>query len=165
MDQCDVIETGYSIRLEGDAFGPAYRRPWPLLMAVLFQGPCPVPCRGAARPLFLAQPGGWRSHFSHRLTRPLPSLQPPFAEKEEEEGEENRPVQSPVVGGKSGKQRQRKNSVENEIEALAVNSEDMQVRGPTTWTTTRHDGPNHLGLWCDALPEHQMALITSDCRR
>ena len=20
------------------------------------------------------------------------------------------------------------------------------VRGPTTWATTRHDGPNHLGL-------------------
>ena len=27
----------------------------------------------------------------------------------------------------------------------------------------RHDGPNHLGLSCDAIPEHQMALITSDC--
>ena len=25
------------------------------------------------------------------------------------------------------------------------------------------NGPNHLGLRCDAPPEHQMALITSDC--
>ena len=33
---------------------------------------------------------------------------------------------------------------------------------PTTWTITRHGGPNHLRLWCDALPGHQMALITSD---
>ena len=39
----------------------------------------------------------------------------------------------------------------------------MMVRGSTNMDTTRHDGPNHLGLWCDALPEHQMALITSDC--
>ena len=38
-----------------------------------------------------------------------------------------------------------------------------QVRDPIAWTITRHEGPNHLGLWCDALPEHQMALITSDC--
>ena len=30
-------------------------------------------------------------------------------------------------------------------------------------TTIRHDGPDHLGLWCDALPEHQTALITSGC--
>ena len=38
-----------------------------------------------------------------------------------------------------------------------------QVRGPTTWTITRYDGPNQLELWYNALPEHQMALITSDC--
>ena len=25
------------------------------------------------------------------------------------------------------------------------------------------DDPNHLGLRCNALPEHQMALITSGC--
>ena len=25
------------------------------------------------------------------------------------------------------------------------------------------NGPDHLGLRCDALPKHQMALITSDC--
>ena len=37
------------------------------------------------------------------------------------------------------------------------------VRGPPqTWTATRHDGPNHLELRCDALPEQQMPLITSD---
>ena len=34
---------------------------------------------------------------------------------------------------------------------------------PAARTVIRHDGPNHLGLWCNALPEHQMALITSDC--
>ena len=34
---------------------------------------------------------------------------------------------------------------------------------PQTWTMTRHDGPNHLGFLCDALSEHQTALITSDC--
>ena len=28
---------------------------------------------------------------------------------------------------------------------------------------TEYDGPDHLGLWHNALPEHQMALITSDC--
>ena len=38
----------------------------------------------------------------------------------------------------------------------------FSVRDPTKWTIKRHDGPNHLGLLCDALPEHQMALINSD---
>ena len=33
--------------------------------------------------------------------------------------------------------------------------------GADPWTITRHDGPNHLGLRCNALPEHQTALITS----
>ena len=28
-------------------------------------------------------------------------------------------------------------------------------------TILQQDGPNHLGLWYNALPEHQMALITS----
>ena len=37
----------------------------------------------------------------------------------------------------------------------------LPVRYPTTWTIARHDGPNHLRLFCDAPPEHQMALITS----
>ena len=44
---------------------------------------------------------------------------------------------------------------------------EMWVRGPATWTIThditRYDGPNHLGLWYNALFERQMALITSDC--
>ena len=35
---------------------------------------------------------------------------------------------------------------------------------PQTWTVLQQDGPNHLGLWCDALPEHQTALITSGLR-
>ena len=34
---------------------------------------------------------------------------------------------------------------------------------PTAWTTLQNDDPDHLGLRCNALPEHQMALITSDC--
>ena len=38
----------------------------------------------------------------------------------------------------------------------------LPVWDPAPWTITRHDDPNHLGLFCDALPEHQMALITSD---
>ena len=33
----------------------------------------------------------------------------------------------------------------------------------TTWTIVQQNGPDHLGLWCNALPEHQMALITSGC--
>ena len=37
-----------------------------------------------------------------------------------------------------------------------------QVRDPATWTTLQKHGPSHLGLRCNALPEHQMALITSD---
>ena len=42
------------------------------------------------------------------------------------------------------------------------------VRGagaPTTWTIIQQDGPNHLGLWCNMLPEYQMAAITSGCVR
>ena len=40
-----------------------------------------------------------------------------------------------------------------------------QVRDPTIGTIIRHDGPtrNHIGLCCDEILEHQMALITSDC--
>ena len=37
------------------------------------------------------------------------------------------------------------------------------VRVPTTWTILQQDGPNHLGLWYNVLPEHQIALITSGC--
>ena len=32
------------------------------------------------------------------------------------------------------------------------------VRDPTTWTILQQDGPNHLGLLYNALPEHQIAL-------
>ena len=32
---------------------------------------------------------------------------------------------------------------------------------PTTRTILQQDGPNHLGLWYNALPEHKLALITS----
>ena len=34
---------------------------------------------------------------------------------------------------------------------------------PTTWTTSQQDGPNHLGLCQNAIPEHQMALTPPDC--
>ena len=30
-------------------------------------------------------------------------------------------------------------------------------------TIIEHDGPNRLGLWCNVLVEHRMALIASDC--
>ena len=40
----------------------------------------------------------------------------------------------------------------------------LSMRGPPTpWTILQQDGLNHLGLWYGALPEHQMALITSGC--
>ena len=37
----------------------------------------------------------------------------------------------------------------------------IEVWPPTTWTALQKDDPNHLELRCKALPEHQMALITS----
>ena len=37
------------------------------------------------------------------------------------------------------------------------------VRDPTKWTILQHDGPDNLGLWYNALPERQMALIASGC--
>ena len=30
-------------------------------------------------------------------------------------------------------------------------TDDELVRDPTTWTFTRHDGPNHLGLWLNGM--------------
>ena len=33
----------------------------------------------------------------------------------------------------------------------------------TAWTILQQDGPNHLRLWYNALPDYQMALITSGC--
>ena len=33
----------------------------------------------------------------------------------------------------------------------------------TTWTILQQDGPDHLGLWTNAIPGRQMALITSGC--
>ena len=50
-------------------------------------------------------------------------------------------------------------SERKDVIKLAMNY--CKVRGPTTWTITLCDGPNHLGLWYNALPEHQMSLITS----
>ena len=43
---------------------------------------------------------------------------------------------------------------------------EIQVRDPTTWAIIQHDGPDHLGLWCNAAPlSKTMALITSGCVR
>ena len=36
----------------------------------------------------------------------------------------------------------------------------VQVRDLTTWTILQQDSSNHLGLRCNVLPEHKMALIT-----
>ena len=33
-----------------------------------------------------------------------------------------------------------------------ANSRIPGAATPTTWTILQHDGPNHLGLWCNALP-------------
>ena len=38
----------------------------------------------------------------------------------------------------------------------------IRARIHTTWTVLRHDGPDHLGLWCNALPRIQTARLTSD---
>ena len=51
-----------------------------------------------------------------------------------------------------------------ELEQLRMMGE-VGCGTPTTRTATRHDGPNHLGLCCDALHEHQTARITSDLWR
>ena len=48
------------------------------------------------------------------------------------------------------------------LASLPAHLSSFRSTRPLTCTITRHDGPNHLGLSCDALPEHQMALITSD---
>ena len=44
-----------------------------------------------------------------------------------------------------------------------VFEDSMLVHPRTTWTVIQHDGPNHLGLWYNVLPEYQVALITSGC--
>ena len=42
-----------------------------------------------------------------------------------------------------------------------VFEDSMLVHPRTTWTVIQHDGPNHLGLWYNVLPEQQMAgLLT-----
>ena len=39
--------------------------------------------------------------------------------------------------------------------ARTIISESVVPEVSTTWAALRYDGPNHLGLWCSALPEHQ----------
>ena len=39
----------------------------------------------------------------------------------------------------------------------------VEVWDLTTWTILKKDDPNHFRLRCNALPEHQIALITSGC--
>ena len=47
--------------------------------------------------------------------------------------------------------------------SLDGDSKEGEVRNPTTWTTLLSDGTNHLGMCCNALPGHQIAVITSGC--
>ena len=47
--------------------------------------------------------------------------------------------------------------------ALSKSAAVHKVRGLTTWTALQNDDPNHLELRFNALPEHQMALVTSGC--
>ena len=49
------------------------------------------------------------------------------------------------------------------VQGLKQRWTKAKVRGPTTWTIIRQCGPNHLGLRYNAIPEHQMSLITSGC--
>ena len=49
------------------------------------------------------------------------------------------------------------------IETADFSALDAAVRDPTTWTILPKYCPNHLGLRYNAMPEHQMALITSGC--
>ena len=60
-----------------------------------------------------------------------------------------------------------KNQLETRVEGVdakdVINSLPPALVRPPPNTVNRHYGPNHLGLWYDALPEHQMALITPDC--
>ena len=46
---------------------------------------------------------------------------------------------------------------------LLLRDDAYGAEPPTTWTILEQDGPNHLGLWYNALPEYQTALTTSDC--
>ena len=43
---------------------------------------------------------------------------------------------------------------------VSLRSNDLMSRC-AVWSIIQRDGPNHLGLWYNVLPEHQMALITS----
>ena len=49
--------------------------------------------------------------------------------------------------------------------AVPRGGQPRQLRAgtPATWTILQQHGPNHLGLRCNALPEHQIAVITSGC--
>ena len=48
-------------------------------------------------------------------------------------------------------------------EYVSITNNAIGCGRPTTWTVLQKDGSDHLGLWYNALPEHQMALITSGC--
>ena len=45
----------------------------------------------------------------------------------------------------------------------AMNLSAVRPPPPTTPTILQQDGPDHLGFCSNAIPEHQMALTTSDC--
>ena len=62
---------------------------------------------------------------------------------------ESRTVQKQVRPGMFMQQQEKVKSKEKckeEETGLEVMVEKGMVRDPTTWTITRHDGPNHLGL-------------------
>ena len=60
------------------------------------------------------------------------------------------------------RQVKQKEELQAQLDAI---KDHHEVRDPTTWPILQHDGPNHLGLLYNALPDHQMALITSVCVR
>ena len=49
------------------------------------------------------------------------------------------------------------------VRAIHAHTRHRRTCGASAGTILQHDGPNHLGFWRNALPEFQMALITSDC--
>ena len=49
------------------------------------------------------------------------------------------------------------------LQELEREDADAKVRDPARWTILQQDGPDHLGFWYKALPEHQVALIASGC--
>ena len=43
---------------------------------------------------------------------------------------------------------------EKKASTLTAQRIEFKVRDPATWTVLQKDGPNHLGLWYNAIPGH-----------